>query len=111
MEKSVLLVSNDADFRTKVVRIVRGVEFVCVVVNNISDAYEAIRRAHYDFVLIDSNVGAGLLVREFASRLLELSQKVLVVVSVIPDWVGLEVPLILRTLVNEQLPDWMEKYG
>jgi len=111
MEKSVLLVSGDEGFRTRVAELVRGRGFICVTANSISDASEALKRAIYDLVLIDSNVGPELLVREFVKILLEHKQKVLVFVLIIPDWVGLEVPLILRTLVNEQLPDWMEKNG
>jgi len=112
MEKSILLISKDEGFSAKVAEIIRSKGFIFVVVNNMLDAYEALRRAYYDLVLVDSNVGPGLLVREFTNRLFELNQGVLVFVSrTFPDWVGLEAPLILRALVEVQLPDWMEKNG
>ena len=103
--------SSDERFGARVASLVRGRGFICATASSISDASEALNRAYYDFVLIDSNVGFKLLVREFAKRLLGLNKKVLVFVLIIPEWVGLEVPLILRTLVNEQLLDWMEKNG
>lgn len=109
MDKTILLVSRDGDFVSKVAELVRSRGFICVVVNNIQDAYEALKRAFYGLVIIHGDVGPMVLVKGFANGLHEHNQKVLIALWDIPAWMDLKAPFILRARIEADLPYYLEK--
>lgn len=110
MEKGVLLISRDVVFVTQIEELIRGRGFLCVTVNNFPDSYEALRRAHYDLVVIDSEVGAKVMVREFARHMFEFRQKALLFISTnLTEWEGVEVPFMFRASIVQDFLDWLNK--
>ena len=96
MAKSVLLVSDDEAFRSKVAILVNNRGFNYVAVENIEAARSALERLHFDLVLIDTDSGHLMDLKGFANKLHALGQKVLVALFGPLNWEGLRAPYILK---------------
>jgi len=108
MAKSVLLVSDDEAFRSKVAILVHNKGFNYVVVKDIESARSALVRSPHDLVLIDSRVGPVDDLKSFANKLHGLGFKVLVALQILVVWQGLKAPFIHKARVEADLLGYLE---